>query len=268
MDNTRFLVSGYIENSKDKLNSIVDYIYKYSKSPDNKKNPSEFIIDILKNEDFYIKNNIHDIKNSFIANYKDKSPRILYICQFDEGETGRGSNVSSAINIGAAIGLKRILDNVGGSVLLFGSPIDNKNSSVFELQRLDDFISIDAVICAQAFDKTCQSGSSFNSSFLQLKTHPELSKVLSHNLKESGIINVNGPIDTLKPQGLESISHKIPTVSPYIGICPEGILYGTRKFDECTIEEFSKGIMIKAACALALTGLDIIQMPSILEAPF
>lgn len=268
MDNTRFLVTGYVENSKDKLNSIVDYIYKYSKSPDNKINPSEFIIAILKKEGFYIKKDTHSIKNSFIAHYKDKSPKVLYICQFDEIQTGRGSNIGSAINIGAAIGLRRILDDIGGSVFLFGCPISNKKCSVLELQKLGTFDKMDAVICAQAFDRTCQSGSSLDSSFLPLKTHPELSKVLSHNLKESGIINVNGPIDTLKPQGLGNISHKIPTVSPYIGICPEGVLYGTREFDECTIEEFSKEIMIKAACALALTGLDIIQMPSILKVPF
>lgn len=265
MDNTRFLVSGYIENSMDKLKSIADYIYMYSKTPD-KENPSDFIINILKKEGFSVKRDINNIKNSFMAHYKEKSPRILYICQYDEGETGRGSNIGSAINIGAAIGLKRIIDDTGGSVFLFGCPINNK-CSILEMLKMGAFDSMDAVICAQAYDKTCQSGSSLDSSFLPLKTHSELSKVLSHNLKESGIITVNGPIDTLKPQGLGNISYKIPTVSPYIGICPEGVLYGTREFDECTTGEFAKERMIKAACALALTGLDIIQMPSILETP-
>lgn len=376
MNNTRFIVTGYVESIKDRIESVIDNLYEKNPSSFDEAKASELIMGILSDEGFEIVKEAAGIKNSFIASYGSSKPKVAYICEYNAREGlghAFGHNISSGINMGAGIGLKRIIDEIGGSVLLIGCPSLNLESSKIKMLKNGIFDDIDAVICAHVMDKTCESGTSpgmqilrlkfkgrevhtsidlnnginalkpcvmlFNmveaikadhssifingiinnggrsishvpgeaectfmiksqdpslienvhqeilssaeflsrlwectleydfpeSRYLPLKTHEKLSKIACHNLKESGIIEIHGPLGVSVSLDIGNISQVVPVIHPYIGICEASIPCGSKEFSEATISSYARENALKAAMALALTGVDIIQSPDILD---
>lgn len=99
----------------------------------------------------------------------------------------------------------------------------------------------------------------------ELITNRTLNRIFSHNLKENGIININEPHNINSGLSIGCISHKVPTIHPYIGISnDDNLLYGTKKFADTTVSEFAFNKAFKASLALAYTGLDIIEKGTIL----
>ncbi|MGM9972861.1 MAG: M20 family peptidase [Clostridiaceae bacterium] len=102
--------------------------------------------------------------------------------------------------------------------------------------------------------------------YQELLTNITLSRLFSHNLKECGIIEVKDFKTTRASLSLGAVSHKSPSIHPYIGILQEeGIAYGTKEFGAETLTAFAKERAEKAACALALTGLDLIESENLLS---
>jgi amidohydrolase len=377
MNNTRYLVAGYVENTRDKLEGIVDTLYENPETSFNEKISSALLMDILRDEGFEIQENIAKIKNSFSASYGFRHPRIAYICEYDAIEGvghGCGHNITSGINIGAAIGLKRAIDEIGGGVVVIGCPAEENHYTKITMMNNGIFDDMDAIICGHARDKTSESGTSLGMTvihiafkgyeahssinfkdgknalypcvmlfnlvetlksrytintfingiithggrainiipgesrcmfmvkstnkeiidnvceeiincakfsakiyscdmeytypepeYMPLKTHSDISRILCHNLKERGIDDIHGPLTVAASLDIGNISHRVPTVHPYIGICENPVQYYTKDFSDCTIKHYAKTRMLEAATALALTGVDIIQNPDILK---
>lgn len=377
MNNTRFIVAGYVESIVDQIEHVIDYLYENPETSSKETKSSDFIKSILSDEGFKISSEVAGIKNSFIASYGNSKPKIAYICEYNAAEGlghAYGHNVSSGINMGAGIGLKRIVDEIGGTVLVIGCPSEDLSSTKITMLNNGTFNEVDAVICGHAMDKTCESGSSlgmrifnlkfkgreahtsidlhnginalepcimlfnlveaikskYNNSifingiinnggrsinyvpgevdctfmikspdesiiatayqeminsadfasklfkcslkydcpeiqYMPLKTHEKLSKIACHNLKERGIIEIHGPVTVSASLDIGNISQKVPVIHPYIGICETPIPYYSKEFSVATIGRYAKDNALKAAQALALTGVDIIQNPDILN---
>ena len=100
----------------------------------------------------------------------------------------------------------------------------------------------------------------------ELLTNKSLSRIFTHNLKECGIINIDCCKNASYGLGIGSISHITPCIYPSISItenplinCPSPL------FALETQTDFCKNNMIKAAEALAITGLDIIEKQDLLK---
>jgi hypothetical protein len=93
-----------------------------------------------------------------------------------------------------------------------------------------------------------------------------LSRLFAHNLKENGILQINGPKDTVSGLSLGNVSSKIPCIHPYISIIEDlNIKYSTPEFALATISAFASDRIIKTAQALAFTALDLIEKPDLLS---
>lgn len=100
----------------------------------------------------------------------------------------------------------------------------------------------------------------------ELVTNSTLSRLFSHNLKESGIIDIEGPKGTYSGLSLGTVSHLIPCIHPYISIVQDNsIKYSSREFALATITDFAQNIALKASHALAFTAIDIIQKETLLQ---
>ncbi|GAB6168923.1 M20 family peptidase [Clostridium carnis] len=100
----------------------------------------------------------------------------------------------------------------------------------------------------------------------ELLTNRTLNRLFSHNLKENGIININGPRDVYSGLSLGVVSKKLPCIHPYISIVDNpNIKYGTKEFASATISDFAMDQCIKAALSLAFTGYDIILNSNLLS---
>lgn len=100
----------------------------------------------------------------------------------------------------------------------------------------------------------------------ELITNATLSRIFSHNLKESGIIEIGPAKNTLSALSLGTVSHLVPCIHPYISIIDDdSIKYSSKEFAIATISPFAHDKVIKTAQALSLTALDIIEKESLLQ---
>ncbi|WP_160693270.1 M20 family metallopeptidase [Clostridium sp. C2-6-12] len=143
--------------------------------------------------------------------------------------------------------------------------------------------AVDSKTANHAYDKIRKIANSVsklidipNSFFLyespnrELITNRNLNRLFSHNLKESGIIDINPPKDVYAGLSIGDVSHKVPSIHPYISIIQKNsennsIKYGTLDFAKATISKFALKQCNIAATALALTGMDLIKNEKLLN---
>lgn len=100
----------------------------------------------------------------------------------------------------------------------------------------------------------------------ELITNRSLNRLFSHNLKETGIININGPRDIYSGLSLGIVSKYAPCIQPFFSIIEDtSIKYGTKDFARATISGHAFKESMKAALALAFTGYDIISKENLLS---
>ena len=100
----------------------------------------------------------------------------------------------------------------------------------------------------------------------ELLSNKSLSRIFTHNLKECGIIDIDSCKNASYGLGIGTISNITPCIYPSVSItekplvsCPSPL------FAIETQTDFCKSNMLKAAEALAITGLDIIEKHDLLK---
>jgi len=100
----------------------------------------------------------------------------------------------------------------------------------------------------------------------ELLTNKSLSRIFTHNLKECGIINISPCKNAIYGLGIGSISHITPCIYPSIAITENSkVCCPSQEFALETQSDLCKNNTIKAAMALAITGLDIIENQNLLK---
>ncbi|GFP77928.1 M20 family peptidase [Clostridium fungisolvens] len=99
----------------------------------------------------------------------------------------------------------------------------------------------------------------------ELLTNLTLNRLLSHNLKEQGIIDIKPPRNIRSGLSLGVVSQKAPCIQSYISIIEDdSIKYGTKEFRDSTLTDHALEVAVKTALALASTGYDIIESEELL----
>ncbi|MBW9158404.1 M20 family peptidase [Clostridium tagluense] len=100
----------------------------------------------------------------------------------------------------------------------------------------------------------------------ELLTNKSLSRIFTHNLKECGIINIDPCKNATYGLGIGAISHITPCIYPSIAITDKSLIScPSTAFALETQTDFCKSNIIRAAAALAITGLDIIEKQDLLK---
>jgi metal-dependent amidase/aminoacylase/carboxypeptidase family protein len=100
----------------------------------------------------------------------------------------------------------------------------------------------------------------------ELLSNKTLSRIFSNNLKECGVIDLEGPKNVLYPLGIGTVSHTTPTIYPSISIVEDkSISCPSEQFKEATISKFAEDRIIKAIEALSITGIDFIERKDLID---
>jgi amidohydrolase len=122
-------------------------------------------------------------------------------------------------------------------------------------QNIRDFVSMTSKIM-----NVESKVSLYELPYEELITNTTLSRMFSHNLKESGIIDLKGRKDTYSGLSLGIVSHLVPCIHSYISIVEDpSIRYGTKEFAEATVSPYALDRALKTSYALAFTALDLIE---------
>ena len=105
----------------------------------------------LRDAGFAVEEGLGSLKTAFRATVRSgqPGPRIAFLCEYDGlpvyGQSC-GHNVVSAAGVGAAIGLARVIDRIGGEVIALGTPGEEGGGGKNILHREGFFVGIDAMM--------------------------------------------------------------------------------------------------------------------------
>ena len=162
-----------------------------------------------------------------------------------------------------------ILSNGGFTPLLL--PIESEakfyiRASEMEIARIVEHKLREIAIYVSKLIRVQNSISLYEPENEELITNRTLNRLFSHNLKETGIINIEGPRDIYSGLSLGVVSKAVPCIHPFFSIIEDtNIKYGTKGFAKATISDYAFKESMKVSLALAFTGYDIISKINLLS---
>lgn len=107
--------------------------------------------------------------------------------------------------------------------------------------------------------------SNYEISYDDMNTNMNMSKAFNENLKLAGVKEINARRFSYGSLDMGNVSHVVPAIHPYISISDTSLVGHTAEFRDATRTEKAHDSLVKGACALALTGYDIITDKELLE---
>lgn len=121
--------------------------------------------DILEKYGFEVENNFSGVKTGFKATYNSGKPGITvaYLSEYDALPTvghGCGHNILGTVSTGAAIVLKHVIDEIGGSIIVFGTPAEETSGAKVTYVENNEFDGVDIALMAHPGSAYSKSGAS------------------------------------------------------------------------------------------------------------
>lgn len=353
------------------LCEISDFIYHNPELGNEEYKAVEKLTSFLQEHNFEIETEFLGIKTGFRATYDSnkEGPIIGYLCEYDalpEIGHGCGHNMIGAMSAGAGIILSKVLNEVGGKIIVYGTPAEETNGAKVIFAEQGVFDELDVAMMVHPSDKTIESGTSMALYPLQftytgktahaascpqdginalnsviqlfngidalrqhvtpdvrmhgiitnggvaanivpdkavaqfyfrastkeilddvlvkvkniaqgaalmtgstlemtryelpndnLKTNKNLSEAFSENLRTLGIKDICEAKDT-GSSDIGNVSHKTPTIHPYIGISNCSVTGHSINMADATITPFAHERLLTGTLALAYTGYDVL----------
>lgn len=153
----------HLSTYRNELYELDKFLYYNPENSYKEFKACEYISNFLKKHDFLVKNNFLDLETSFYASKGNGYPKICFICEYDAvPEEGHltGHNLLSTTSIAASIALGKIIDKIGGTVVVIGCPGEYLGGTKSVMVKQGVFDDIDAVLLAHPDITTSESGSS------------------------------------------------------------------------------------------------------------
>lgn len=148
---------------KDALAEISEYIYHNPELGNQEFKAVEKLTSFLEEHNFKIEREFLNIKTAFRATYDSnkEGPTIGYLCEYDalpEIGHGCGHNMIGAMSAGAGVILSEILDEVGGRIIVYGTPAEETDGAKVIFAENGVFDELDCAMMVHPSSETTVSG--------------------------------------------------------------------------------------------------------------
>lgn len=148
---------------KDRLAEISEYIYHNPELGNQEFKAVEILTSFLEEHHFIVEREFLNIKTAFRATFdsKKEGPTIGYLCEYDalpEIGHGCGHNMIGPMSAGAGVLLSKILDEVGGRIIVYGTPAEETDGAKVILAENGVFDELDVAMMAHPASETIRSG--------------------------------------------------------------------------------------------------------------
>ena len=152
-----------VESNFEELKAIKKYLYDNPEVGGEEEKASRILCDFLKNNGFEVTENFHGIPWCFRAAYDSGRPGVSVgmTAEYDalpEIGHGCGHNIIATAPTGAAVALKSAIDDLGGKVVLYGTPAEECFVRKCDLAREGAFKEVDFCLNVHPFGKNLKSG--------------------------------------------------------------------------------------------------------------
>lgn len=163
--NKKKKIKQIISELRPELQKLSEYIYEHPELGHEEVKSSKAHVELLEKHGFQVEYPYLGIETAFRAVYKGKKegPSIAYLSEYDAlpgiGH-GCGHNLLGATDTGAGIVLSKLVDDIGGTVIVLGTPAEETNGDKVTMADADTFNDIDVAFCTHPSDGYYASGTS------------------------------------------------------------------------------------------------------------
>lgn len=217
------LIIKEVEALKSTLIETSDFICNNPELGNQEFKAMEKLTSLLKSHGFSIETNILNKPTAFRGTYisKKPGPSIAYLCEYDAlpgTGHGCGHNMIGTMSCGAAIALSKMLDLIGGKVVVLGTPAEETDGAKVDMSQNGIFKDIDVAMILHPDDKNHESGQSLAMDAIQFDFKGKSSHAASS--PHEGINALDGVLLTFT--GINALRQHITPDARIHGIITEG----------------------------------------------
>jgi amidohydrolase len=142
-------VKDSVESQRQQLIQLSLYIHDNPELGFKEEKASAWLAGYLEDSGFHVERGIAGLATAFRATYGQGSPRIALLAEYDALPKighGCGHNIIAASAIGAAVASKSIVDQLGGSVVVLGTPGEEVFGGKIDMVKAGAFREIDVAM--------------------------------------------------------------------------------------------------------------------------
>ncbi|MBB2478988.1 M20 family metallopeptidase [Bacillus sp. APMAM] len=264
------LLKTYVQSIQSKLWEMSDYLYHHPELGDQEYNSMKLLVEFLEEHDFTVETGIVGRPTAFKAVYDSKKPgpTIAYLSEYDAlpgiGH-GCGHNMIGTMGAGAGVLLSKVLDEIGGRVVVLGTPAEETNGAKVPMAEQGIFEDIDAAMILHPSDESYESGESLAMDAIQFDFRGKSSHAAAS--PEKGINALDAAIQLFN--GINALRQHVTSDVRIHGIIKEGGLaanivpdkavaqFYVRAKDRNNLNEVVKKVKNIAKGAALMTGAQI-----------
>lgn len=217
------LLNKEIEDIRQQLWNMSDHLYGNPELGDQEFKSMELLVDFLKKHDFNVETGIVNRPTAFKAEFKSgkPGPTIAYLAEYDAlpgvGH-GCGHNMIGTMSVGAGVALSKLVNELGGTVVVLGTPAEETNGAKVPMSEAGTFDDVDVAMILHPGDQSYESGDSLAMDAIQFSYAGKSSHAAAS--PEKGINALDSVIQLFN--GINALREHLPTDVRIHGVIPEG----------------------------------------------
>lgn len=217
------LLVNYLEAVQSKLWDISDKLYHNPELGDQEFESMKLLVEFLEENHFSVEKGIVDRPTAFKAVYdsKKEGPTIAYLSEYDalpEIGHGCGHNLIGTMSAGAGVLLSKVVDEIGGRIVVLGTPAEETNGAKVPMAEQGIFDDIDAAMILHPADESYESGDSLAMDAIQFDFRGRTSHAAAS--PEKGINALDAVIQLFN--GINALRQHVTSDVRIHGIIKEG----------------------------------------------
>lgn len=210
-------------NVKDDLFNISQQLYENPELGDEEYESMELLVNYLRSHSFEVETDIVDRPTAFKAEFKGKKagPTVAFLAEYDAlPDIGHacGHNLIAAMSVGAGVVLSKFIQEIGGSVVVFGTPAEETNGAKVAMSEEGVFDDVDVAMMVHPSDVSAESGTSLAMDAIQFSFKGKAAHAAG--APEEGINALDGVIQLFN--GINALREHLPTDVRMHGVISEG----------------------------------------------
>ncbi|GAA0096226.1 zinc-binding metallopeptidase family protein [Clostridium perfringens] len=157
-------VISYLSTEKEALFNLCKFLHDNPEDSYKEYDACKYICNFLRDRDFDVREKFLDLDTAFYAKKGNGYPKICFLCEYDaiksKGGHITGHNLLTTISITSALGLSKVIEKSGGTVILIGCPGEYLGGTKSTYVRQGIFDDIDVVLTTHPDIVTSESGTS------------------------------------------------------------------------------------------------------------
>ena len=154
-----------LDKIQNRLWEISEDLYHHPELGDQEFESMARLVAFLEEHGFSVEKEIVGRPTAFKAIYSSKKdgPTIAYLSEYDalpEIGHGCGHNMIGTMSAGAGVLLSKVIDEIGGRVVVLGTPAEETNGGKVHMAEQGIFDDIDAAMIVHPADESYESGDS------------------------------------------------------------------------------------------------------------